>query len=86
MQLDKNFVRTLNPSIASRLRHGDLNIIAARVGLTSLSVRNAVHGATTNEEVIKAAIQVIAEDCKKTEEFLGRIPQDLLAKILAPAD
>ena len=81
MQLDKNFVRSLNPSISDRLRHGDLQCLATEIGLTPLSVRNAVNGASTNSSVISAAIRLIAKDGKRTDEFLEQIPQEALELI-----
>lgn len=85
MHLDKEFVRNLNPAISDRLRHGDLQRIAETVGLTPLSVRNAVNGATTNEQVIKEAIRLIVQDSHLTDEFLEQLPQALLNDLFAPS-
>ncbi len=82
MQLDKNFVRNLNPSIADRLRHGDLLKIAQSTGYTPLTIRNAVNGASTNEAAVREAIRTILEDAKRTGDFLEQIPPEVIESIL----
>lgn len=85
MLLDKNFVRNLNPSIAGRLRHGDLLKIAKKTGITPLSVRNAVNGATNNGTAVKEAIRLIIEDSKLTVDFIDQIPGEVIAEIMQPS-
>ncbi len=59
MHLDRNFVKNLSPSLAGLLPHGGIKTIAEKVGCQPLTARNAVHGASTNELVVKEALKAL---------------------------
>jgi len=81
MQLDRNFVKALNPPLSAMLQHGHITEIAESLGKNPLTIRNAIHGASTNEKAIEAALKaIIVLDCG-IGQFLQQFPPELIERL-----
>ncbi|MCB0518924.1 MAG: hypothetical protein KDD27_08300 [Saprospiraceae bacterium] len=81
MQLDRNFVKSLSPALADVLPHGGIKAIADKIGCISLTARHAIHGASTNETVVKEALKSILQLNGNIEAILEKVPRQTLEKL-----
>lgn len=82
MQLDRTFVRQLNPPLSDVLPHGAAIKIADAIGKSPLTVRNAINGASTNEQVIEMAITIIMKKVDEMGMVIAQFPSATIDKIL----
>lgn len=81
MKLDRNFVRSLTPPLSDILPHGSMKEIASEVGKGELTARNAIHGASSNPEVIRAAIKRVIREGERIEQFLTQLPEEVMREV-----
>lgn len=79
--LDKSFVKSLTPPLSEVVPHGAAVTIAKKVNKTELTVRNAINGASTNEEVIREAIIIIMKKMVDMESVVSQLPENLEEEI-----
>jgi predicted transcriptional regulator len=84
MQLDRNFVKTLSPPLSSMLQHGHITAIAEELEKTPLTIRNAIHGASTNEKAVEEALRIILQLDGDIEQFLKQLPPELIERLRKP--
>lgn len=78
MKLNREFVRTIEPPLIAVLPHGEITSIATKLECQQLTVRNAIHGASTNELAIKEALKAILELERKIQAIKSQIPTEVL--------
>ena len=80
MKLDRNFVKSLKPALSKILPHGQIKAVAEKTGFTPLTARNAINGASTNEEIIEESLKTILQLDGDIESILSQVPFDLIMK------
>lgn len=81
MKLDRNFVKSLQPALSKILPHGQIKAVAEKTGFTPLTARNAINGASTNEEIIEESLKAIIQLDGDIENILAQVPPELLLKL-----
>ncbi|MCF8245516.1 MAG: hypothetical protein K9J37_13575 [Saprospiraceae bacterium] len=80
MKLDRSFVKSLRPALSKILPHGQIKAVAEKTGFTPLTARNAINGASTNEEIIVESLKSIIRLDGDIQSMLSQVPSDLVLK------
>ncbi|MCB0707449.1 MAG: hypothetical protein KDC34_19165 [Saprospiraceae bacterium] len=76
--MDKHFIRSLPHKITDLLQHGSIKNLSDQSGLSRISIKQILDGHWTNEEVVKAAFEMLHKDNEKVQQILAFAKYDIV--------
>jgi len=80
MKLDKHFIRNLEIPFSKVMPHGGLKELQELLKISMHTPRQVLAGTWTNEEVVKAALQIVRAERDFLERFLSQFPEEAPAQ------